>query len=92
MLDQIKRVDGVRSFPPAQLVEQRRTVRPEHNRLAVDRKALGFDPPGSSSDRRQFCGLVNGVAAVKPDGGTVPADDQPIVLDFVNPIGTGGRF
>jgi hypothetical protein len=28
----------------AQLLKLRQAVRPEHNRLAVDREALGFDP------------------------------------------------
>jgi hypothetical protein len=30
-----------------QLLEPRQTVRPEHNRLAVNREALGFDLLGS---------------------------------------------
>jgi hypothetical protein len=31
------------SFATAELVEQRQAVGPEHDRIAVDREALGFD-------------------------------------------------
>jgi hypothetical protein len=51
----------------------------------------------SKSTRSSFptCGgwAVIGVAAVEPHGGTVPADDNSVavMLDFVDPVGTGRR-
>ena len=94
MLDQIEGVDGVCGFSPAQIIKQGQAVRSKHDGLAVDREAIGLDPPGSGRDRRQSRGPVNGVTAIQPHNRTVAADDQPIavMLDFVNPIGTGGRF
>jgi hypothetical protein len=69
-------------------------VRPEHNRLAVDREALGIDPPGSSRNNRQSRRPVIGVAIVEPHSGALPANDHPVtvMLEFVNPIAPEGGF
>jgi hypothetical protein len=96
MLDQVECIEdrGTRGGAAAQLLEPRKAVRPQNNRLAIDREALGLDPPGSSRDGWQSHGPVIGVAGVKPDYGPIPADDQAVavMLDFVNPIGARRRF
>jgi hypothetical protein len=71
-----------------QLLEPSQAVRSQHNRLAVDREALGLDPLGRSRDRCQSHGPVICVAAVKPNRATVPADDNSVAVmfDFVNPV------
>jgi hypothetical protein len=45
MFDEVEGVEdrSVGSLPSAQLVEQRQTIGPRYNRLAVDRETLGFD-------------------------------------------------
>src|SRR5258706_10800106 len=95
MLDQIESVEdrGMRGRAAAQLLKPRQAVRPQHDRLAVDRKALGLDTPGSSRDGWQPRGPVIGVAGVKPHCGAVLTHDQPVtvMLDLVNPIGTRRR-
>jgi hypothetical protein len=66
----------------------------QHNRLAVDREALRLDPPGGSRNRGPSHRPVIRVAAVKPDRGTISADDHPIAVmfDFVNPVGADRRL
>jgi hypothetical protein len=56
MLDKVEGVEdcGSSALPTGQSIEPRQAVRPEHNRLAVDREALGGDLLGSSRDRRQL--------------------------------------
>jgi hypothetical protein len=55
---------------------------------------VNLDPRRRSCDRRQSHGPIIGVAGVKPDRGTIPADDQSVavMLDFVDPIGARRRF
>ena len=96
MLDQVEGVEdgGPRSLSSAKLIEPGQAVRPQHDRLAVNREAFGFDTLGGSGDRRQSRSPVKGVASVQPDRGTVPAHNQPVavMLDFMDPICTGRRF
>src|SRR5258708_23752483 len=64
VLDEVEGVEdrGMRGRTAAQLLEPRQAVRPQNNRLPVDREALGLDPPGSSRDGWQSHGPVIGVA------------------------------
>jgi hypothetical protein len=50
MLDQVEGVEdrGSSGLTAGQLLEPGQTVRPQHNRLAVNREALSLDPLGSS--------------------------------------------
>ena len=84
----------MRSLPSAQILESRQAVRPQHDRLAIDREALGLDPPGSSRDDWQSHGPVIGVASVEPDCGTFPAYNQTVavMLDFVDQSAPDGGF
>jgi len=95
VLDQVERVEDrcTCGSPAAQRIELGQTVRSYHNRLPVDREALGLDPLRSTGDRREPGGQVNPVAAVQSRNGTVAADDQSVsvMLDFMDPIGTGRR-
>jgi hypothetical protein len=53
MLDKVEGVEnrGSGGITTGQLLEPRQAVRSEHNRLAVNREALGLDPLGSSRNR-----------------------------------------
>lgn len=95
VLDQIECVEdcGPRGLPTAQLVEARQSAGAQYNRLAVDREALGLDPPQQrrlslvvvqSSHRRCGCRAARR---------GIPPDDHPVavILDFVDPIGARGR-
>src|SRR5215475_9407319 len=66
MLDQIEGIEDrcVCGLTTTQLLEPRQTVRPEHNRLAVDREALGFDPPCTVRNRTKSSGPIVCIAAV----------------------------
>jgi hypothetical protein len=54
VLDKVEGIEdrGSSSLATGQLLESRQAVRPDHDGLAVNREALGFDPPRSSRNRR----------------------------------------
>jgi hypothetical protein len=93
MLDEVEGIEhrGVCGLTTAQLFEPRQAVRPEHNRFAVDREALGFDPHCTVRNRTQSRGPIICTAAVDPHRGAVTADDHPVavMLDFMDPARTG---
>ena len=66
-LDEVKGIEDRRigRLPSAQLVEDRQAVRPEHNRLAVDREAPRFDPP----ERNLFDKVVGANGTLKKEEG-----------------------
>jgi hypothetical protein len=69
VLDQVKGLQdrSTRSPRRRSSLESGQAVRPQHDGLAVDREALGLDPPGSSCDRRQPRGPIKVVAGVRQD-------------------------
>ena len=82
---------GIDAFPSAQLLESRQTVGPQHNRLAVDREALGLDALCCCRDGRQPRRPVIAIPTIQSHRGTIPTDDDPVtvVLNLVNPFGAG---
>jgi hypothetical protein len=72
MLDQVEGIELWGSLAMAELFEPGQPSGPTHDRLAVDREAFGLDPRRSGSNRRQSCGPVICLAAIEPQGGTVP--------------------
>jgi hypothetical protein len=93
ILQQIEGVERgyVTATPAAQHLEIGETIRPDHDRLAVEREALGFQPSCALCDRRQSRRPIDCLATKKPNALAVAADDDPIsvMLDFVNPVGAG---
>jgi hypothetical protein len=67
LLDQVEGVEdrGSGGLTTGQLLEPRHAVRPKHNRLAVDREALGLDTRRSSGNGCQSRRPIIGIAAVK---------------------------
>ena len=94
--DKVKGVEDrlTRSVPSAQILEPRQAIWPQHHRLASMVKLLALICSATAAIRRQSHGPVVCVAAVDSHCGAVPADHHPVpvVLDFVNPIGTGRRL
>src|SRR6516162_8288661 len=68
-LEQIEGVEhgDITAAPAAQRLKIREPVRPDHDRLAVEREALSFQPSRAFCDRRQPRRPIEGLAAQKPN-------------------------
>ena len=85
------------AWAPPRLVRERDEVAPsvvpQHDRFAVDHRLVRGEAANRLGDRREAIGEVRAAAA--PDLGALAVfareDAETVVLDFVQPAGSGGR-
>ena len=82
------------SDPPSNQVEDRKSTLVTDDRLAVDDAGAGRECGDRRDRRRKAVSQIVAVAAQEPDASalTVRQDPEAIVLDLVNPTGSGRRM